>query len=290
VDIREHGPWPRERGQALWLPLEPVVRCKGGRLFFCETKPVAGVNQSAMLDLRIDDRLARLTLRRPEARNAIPAADWARLAALADDVARSGARALIVAGEGPSFCAGADLADFETMDMGARSAFRIDMRKAFATLAALPIPTIAAIHGPCFGAGVALAMACDLRIAGPAASFAITPAKFGISYPQEDIARLAALVGPGQAARLLLGAGAIDGAEAARIGLVEILADDAGAQAEALAAAMIGGSRASHAALKRGLALAARGVAQDDAQDRSFDDLLGSAELAASLARRKAAR
>ena len=68
------------------------------------------------------------------------------------------------------------------------------------------------------------------------------------------------------------------------------LAEDAGAQAEAQAAAMIAGSRASHAALKRGLALAARGIAREDAQDRSFDALLGSAELAAGLAQRKAAR
>jgi hypothetical protein len=57
--------------------------------------------------------------------------------------------------------------------------------------------TMAWIDGPCFGAGVALAMAADIRVASPAASFAITPAKMGIGYPQEDIARLVDLVGPG---------------------------------------------------------------------------------------------
>ena len=95
------------------------------------------------------------------------------------------------------------------------------MRAALDALRDLPIPTIASIEGPCYGAGVALAMACDLRIAGRGARFAITPAKIGISYPQEDVHRLVALVGPGQAARLLFTAETIDGAEAERIGLVE---------------------------------------------------------------------
>jgi enoyl-CoA hydratase/carnithine racemase len=105
------------------------------------------------------------------------------------------------------------------------------MRGALEPLAGLPMPVIAAIDGDCFGAGVALALAADLRIAGPRAVFAVTPAKLGITYPQEDVARLVALVRPGQAARLLYGAARIDAAEAARIGLVEILADDAAGQA-----------------------------------------------------------
>ena len=81
------------------------------------------------------------------------------------------------------------------------------MRRGLDSLRDLTIATVALVEGPCYGAGVALALACDLRIAGPGARFAITPAKFGISYPQEDVAGLVALVGPGQASRLLLGAG-----------------------------------------------------------------------------------
>ncbi len=62
-----------------------------------------------------------------------------------------------------------------------------------------------------------------MRVAGPDASFAITPARFGISYPQPDLERLASLVGPGQAARLLYTAETIDAAEAHRIGLIELV-------------------------------------------------------------------
>jgi enoyl-CoA hydratase/carnithine racemase len=239
-----------------------------------------------MFDLPHEHDVARLTLSRPEARNAIPAAGWARLEQVLAEAEGSGARVLIVRGADPAFCAGADLGDFAAMraDEEARIRFRTAMRGALERLAGLALPTIAAIDGACFGAGVALAMACDLRIAGTGASFAITPAKFGISYPQEDVARLVALVGRGQASRLLLSAESVDAAEAARIGLVEILAASAHEQAERFARVIAAGSGASHRALKRGIGLAAAGIARDAAQDTEFDALIGSDELAERLA------
>lgn len=239
-----------------------------------------------MFDLAHDGPIARLTLSRPEARNAIPAAGWAVLEAKLAEAHESGAKLLIVRGAGPAFCAGADLDDFAGMreDGEARTAFRTAMRAALERLAALELPTIAAIDRACFGAGVALAMACDIRVAGRGASFAITPAKFGISYPQEDVARLVRLIGAGQASRLLLSAESIDAVEAARIGLVETLAESAHEEAERLARAIAAGSSASHRALKRGIGLAVAGRAQDAAQDREFDTLLGSDELVGRLA------
>ena len=250
---------------------------------------MAAAISRSMFELRIEEGVACLTLRRPGVRNAIPATAWKALGAVVGEAVS--ARVLIVAGEGAAFCAGADLADFPPMaaDPAARAAFRSDMREAFETLAALPIPTIAAIGGACYGAGVALAMACDMRIAAACARFAITPALYGISYPQEDLFRLVALVGPGQAARLLLSGAGIDGAEASRIGLVEHLADDVVAEAEAWAQAICAGSSASHRVLKRGILRAAEGAASDDEQDGSFESLLGSGELATRLAKRKAA-
>jgi enoyl-CoA hydratase/carnithine racemase len=154
------------------------------------------------------------------------------------------------------------------------------MRDGIERVAALPVPTVALIHGPCFGAGVALAMACDLRLVGREARFAITPAKFGISYPQEDIARLVGLVGPGQASRLLLGAQPIDGGEALRIGLAEGRLEEAGELVQAIRA----NSPASLATLKAGIALAARGGRSDRGRDEGFDTLLASDGLAERLA------
>ncbi|MBV9881933.1 MAG: enoyl-CoA hydratase/isomerase family protein [Sphingomonadaceae bacterium] len=234
-----------------------------------------------MFRLERDGGEARLILDRPASRNAIPASGWGALGETIDRVAASDARLLVVTGAGGTFCAGADLADFSVMraDPAAIARFREDMRGALDRLGALPIPTIALIHGHCYGAGVALAMACDLRIAAPAAAFAITPAKIGISYPQEDVHRLVALVGTGQAARLLFTAAAIGGEEALRIGLVDLLAPDAVELCEAILAH----DKASLAVLKQAIGRAAGGARTDAELDRRFDDLIGGAELSRRL-------
>jgi enoyl-CoA hydratase/carnithine racemase len=239
-----------------------------------------------MFDLTLDGYAARLRLDRPEARNAIPVHSWALLSHRCGEAARAGARLLILSGTPEAFCAGADLADFPgfTTDSASVTAFRRMMRSGLDALRDLPIVTIAAIEGPCYGAGVALAMACDLRVAGQGARFAITPATFGISYPQEDVARLVALIGPGQASRLLLGAGPIDSAEAARIGLVELAADDVDSAVGELAGSILANSADSIAVLKRAIRLAGEGTGRDDGQDRSFDALFGSPDFRERLA------
>jgi enoyl-CoA hydratase/carnithine racemase len=245
-----------------------------------------------MFDLTLEGPVARLRLNRPDARNAIPVRDWALLTHRCGEAARSGARLLVVSGSEQAFCAGADLQDFPSFaaDPRATSAFRLMMRTALDALRDLPMATIAAVEGPCYGAGVALALACDLRIAGEGARFAITPAKFGISYPQEDVARLVALVGPGQASRLLLGAVAVDSAEAARIGLVELASADVAGAIEELAASIVANSAESVAVLKRAIRLAGEGTASDREQDRRFDALFGSPEFRERLAALRPAR
>lgn len=239
-----------------------------------------------MIDLQIDDAVARLTLNRPEVRNALAVRHWQALADALLQVAASAAQVLVISGAGGVFSAGADLTEFETFldDPAARTAFRQAMRGAMDEVAALPIATIAWIDGPCFGAAVALAMACDIRLASPIARFAITPAKIGIGYPQEDVARLVALVGPGWAARLLFTGTAIEAATAERIGLVEGIAESAEALIDEIAAC----DPDSIAMLKRGIALARGGVASDLGQDAQFDALLGSDVLRERLSRRRA--
>ncbi|HYW15234.1 MAG TPA: enoyl-CoA hydratase/isomerase family protein [Allosphingosinicella sp.] len=239
-----------------------------------------------MFELTLEGAFARLRLDRPEARNAIPVHGWALLSHRCGEAARAGARLLVLSGTCDAFCAGADLGDFHgfTTDPESVTSFRRLMRTGLDALRDLPFTTVAAIEGPCFGAGVALAMACDVRIAAPSARFAITPAKFGISFPQEDVARLVALIGPGQASRLLLGAGTSDSAEAARIGLIELLAPDVGLAVDAFAAAVLANSAESVALLKRGIGLAVEGRAHDPGQDRSFDSLFGSADFRERLA------
>lgn len=244
-----------------------------------------------MIGMDIAGGIATITLDLPATRNALGLAGWAALAGAVGEVAASPARVLIVRGAtAGSFCSGSDLREITGLadDAAARAPFRVAMRDALEPLAALPIPVIAAVDGDCFGAGVALALAADLRLAGPRAVFAVTPAKLGITYPQEDVARLVALIGPGQAARLLLGAGRVDAAEAARIGLVEVTCADAAAEAASMAQAMAANSPASLAALKQALRRAPLG--HDPALDALFDAAFGGADFREGLAAFRARR
>lgn len=229
-----------------------------------------------MFDLSINGDVARLTLRRPERRNAIPVAGWTRLASILDTIS---GKVLIVTGSDEAFCAGADISDFPGFigDPDAVAQFRNEMRRALNSVRGLRIPTIAVVDGACYGAGVALAMACDMRIAAPGARFAITPAKLGISYPQEDVHRLVQLVGSGQASRLLFSADAVDAEEALRIGLVDLLVDVRPMEAaEEVASSIAANDPDSLGSLKTALLLAGSGIMQSEEQDGAFDAMFQS--------------
>ncbi len=238
-----------------------------------------------MIACNLDGHVAEVVLDRPATRNALGMDDWRALAAAIATVAARGARAVLLrSGVTGSFCSGSDLREIgglaEAVDQ--RPLFRSAMREAMDPFQTLPLATIAVVEGDCFGGGVALALACDVRIASPAAVFAITPAKLGISYPQEDVNRLVAQVGRGQAARLLFGAGRIDAAEAARIGLVEMVEHDALGTARTLAAQIAANAPVSVGKLKA--ALGDSGQGHDPAHDAAFDDGFGGAAFAEGLA------
>lgn len=200
-------------------------------------------------------RVARLTLASPASRNAMSRAMWEAMPAICDRVAADPAiRVLILAGEGGTFCAGADIGEFEATyaTPGSTAAYNALVRQAQARLRALEKPTVAAIAGACFGGGCGLALACDLRLAAQDARFAITPAKLGIAYSAADTRQLVAAVGEAVARDMLLTARTLDAPEALRVGLVGRLVPppdlDAAAQATAEALATL--SPASQAATK----------------------------------------
>lgn len=239
-----------------------------------------------MIEVHWDGPIARIVLARGGARNAVPIAGWEQLADAA--AALDAARVVVLQSASPGiFSAGADIAEFNALqeDPALRSRFRTAMRGGIDALAMLPMPVIAAIDGGCFGAAVALVLAADLRIAGDGAQFAVTPARLGLGYPRQDVARLARQVGRGRAAALLFTGEAVDADSAAAMGLVERRAPDAGTAAMALARRIAENAPNAVRQLKQALAR------PDDADlDTAFDAAFGGPELAEGLAAFQARR
>jgi enoyl-CoA hydratase len=190
------------------------------------------------VDLTEDAGRWTLTLRDPDRRNAIDGALRAELAAAVQTVADApDARTLLVLGEGPAFCAGADLPDLFGTTGRSVAETRTHLHAvydSFLRIRALPVPTVAAVHGAAIGAGLNLAMACDVRIAGPKASFGATFTRIGLHPGGGCTAFLVDALGPQRALALLLDGGSLDGPDAVAAGLAAELADDPVARAREL--------------------------------------------------------
>ncbi|MEU3510527.1 enoyl-CoA hydratase/isomerase family protein [Streptomyces longwoodensis] len=166
----------------------------------------------------VTDSVATVVVHHPAKRNAMTAAMWRALPPLLDGLAADpGVRALVLTGEGGTFCAGADISSLQgSPDEAQRLAQRAEE-----ALAAFPKPTLAAVRGHCVGGGAQLAAACDLRFAEEGALFGVTPAKLGLVYPAAATRRLVRLVGPATAKYLLFSGELIDAPRALRTGLVD---------------------------------------------------------------------
>jgi enoyl-CoA hydratase/carnithine racemase len=183
--------------------------------------------------------IATVRLNREEARNALSVALMRALIAAADSLReRSDIHAIIVAGAKTFFSAGADLRDPEREERAARSlvARRRDITigprlcRAYEELEQV---TIMAIEGYCSGGGVALAAACDFRIAAQSASLRLPEIPLGMNMSWGALPRLTALMGPARAKRFVIFGEALSGAEAHAQGLVDELCPDGGAEAAA---------------------------------------------------------
>lgn len=170
-------------------------------------------------------RVWRVTLDRPTARNAISEpmlADF--LSALGDAAAHPEARVVLISGEGPHFCAGADLAELDDEVGAGPGSGGFQYERAFesvlAAIAALPVPVLARIQGAAVGAGCQLAVACDLAVAASDARLGIPAARLGILINFENVQRLVLSVGSKRAAEMLFTGRELTGEQAAAWGLV----------------------------------------------------------------------
>src|SRR3954468_7855254 len=177
-----------------------------------------------MPDVLVDrrDGVVTLTLNRPEKMNAITGAMWGGLEDVFDEVARNrDDRVLVVTGAGRAFCAGADLVDAGMpRTSGQRLEHMRGVGRSAAALRAITKPTIAKVNGVAAGAGLSLALGCDLVIASDAARFSAIFVQRGLSIDYGGSWLLPRLIGMHKAKELAFLAEVIDAAEAERIGIV----------------------------------------------------------------------
>ena len=176
-----------------------------------------------------------ITIANPARRNAMSHAMWLNLAETVTRLDEDpGIRLITLRGAGDTFVSGADISEFGTARADSRQAAAYEAANgaAFAALRNARTPTLALIEGVCFGGGVGLAVACDLRMASDTARFAVPAAKLGLAYPVAGMRDLVRLVGPGAAKKLLFTADPIGAEDALRIGLIEDLVPAASFQAE----------------------------------------------------------
>ncbi|MGH7463784.1 MAG: enoyl-CoA hydratase/isomerase family protein [Longimicrobiales bacterium] len=182
--------------------------------------------------LDTSDNIATITINRPDKRNALNAVVRRELIEALDHLLDNEvARVIIITGAGgKAFVAGADISEFaERTPLEQREAMQ--GRRVFDELAAYPKPTIAMINGFALGGGCELALACDIRVAARSARFGQPEIRLGLIPGGGGTQRLPRLVGAGRALRMILTGELVDAEEAYRMGLVDILVEDAELQA-----------------------------------------------------------
>jgi enoyl-CoA hydratase/carnithine racemase len=160
---------------------------------------------------------------RPVARNALTFAMYDRIAAICREANEDGSvKAVVISGSADAFVAGTDIAQFVDFKHATQALdYERRMDSWLGAIEDVRVPTIAALRGPVVGGGLAIAAACDLRIAAPSARFGVPVARtLGNCFSAANLIRLAALVGLGRVKELVFTARLIDAQEARAIGLV----------------------------------------------------------------------
>ena len=210
--------------------------------------------------VRIDvaDHVADVALTRPDKHNALDGAMFQGIIAAAEEVAATpGVRAVVLHGEGPSFCSGLDVASLMSSGVSVdelldRNGRRSNLFQRTCTdWIDLPVPVIAAIHGNCFGGGLQIALGADVRIAAADARLSIMEGKWGLVPDMGITSTLPRLLRLDIAKELTYTARVLTGTEAAELGLVTRVAGDPLAAARDLAAQIAARSPDAVRAAKR---------------------------------------
>jgi methylglutaconyl-CoA hydratase len=207
------------------------------------------------LTISEENRVALITLNRPEKRNAISMALINELMAAFSELERSAARAVIITGSGKAFCAGMDLEELKSLTGRTREESQRDsetMAQLFRGVYDFPKPLIAAVNGPAIAGGCGIATLCDFTLASSEAKFGYTEVRIGF-LPAIVSTFLIRQIGDKHARDLLMTGRIIEAAEAARMGLINevVSPEQLMPRAHELAAQLIENSPASLAATKK---------------------------------------
>ncbi len=217
--------------------------------------------------LDVAGHVATVCLNRPEKRNALDEASFAGLVDATETLIDApGVRAVVLRGAGSAFCAGLDLSMFQAFAAESAAGERPfgdpdkpgsgrrnpgTGQRIIRAIRRIPVPVIAAVQGPAIGGGLQLALAADIRIAGPGARFSAREIEYGLTLDMGGTQLLPRLVGRDRALEMMVTGRYVDTDEALSMGLVTSAADDPVAAAHELAESIAGRNPDAIAATKR---------------------------------------
>lgn len=207
--------------------------------------------------MQLSRRIAIITLNRVKKRNALTRELWQQLYEMVSHLHRSEqADVLLLRGQGEAFTAGSDIHEFSQLSLPEVDEAFATMEKAISAVETLPIPTIGVINGVAMGAGLELALACDLRIGSEKTKMGIPIGRLGITVSQKFAKRIVDLIGPSRAKDLVYTGRSYSGEEAFALGLLNYLvkAEELSGAAIALANRVQSQSPASLRAMKEAVA------------------------------------
>lgn len=182
------------------------------------------VEEKGKITVQESAGLAIVTINRPDSRNALSSDMWRELSKIGKSIEKNNkTKVVLLRGAGPHFTAGSDIKEFYRMDIEEADHAFVLMEDAISIFENLMIPTIAAINGPSMGAGLELALACDLRIGSPQARMGIPIGRLGITLSQKFAHRLVNILGPSRTKDLIFTGRIYDAEEAFSLGLLNYL-------------------------------------------------------------------
>lgn len=218
------------------------------------TSRSAGNDATTVLKIDQDGPVLRLTLARPERRNALSRGLVSALVQAFTVIQELGeTRAVVLAGEGPAFCAGGDIAEYaESAKSGRASADADTLATLLAAMVACPIPIVARVHGSAYGGGFGLVCAADIAIASDETSFSLSEARLGL-IPAVISPYVFAALGEREAKAQMLLAAPFGAVDALRIGLVQrvVSADQLDTAIDQAIANLLRGAPGALAGIKR---------------------------------------